>query len=383
VTAPLLLTPAEAIARAVAAAGSDDFGPPGIEAGLARTLDAFSRVPLTSAATQEVNARLVRDLANRLAVEAWYAAHPETAQQTIDSPVILVGMPRTGTTATVAMLALDDRLRFLRGWEAGAPVPPPIAGEEESDPRLIAAREAAKTYAMAHLHLFDPDGPEEDLALLAGLDMHAFHGAYPMPDDYLAWWKTADFRSCYAYIARVLKLLQSRRGPNRWLLKSPPHLFRIDRLAELYPDARFVMTHRDPRKLIASVASLHVHLFEERCRPGSIDKAKVGRTVLAFWREGIRRGLAARAAIGEDRFIDVDNGDVVSRPVAVFERIYDHIGLPLTPALVRRLEDYNANNAPGRFGAHRYTLEEYGLDEAEVRSAFAEYIDRFGLDRAA
>jgi hypothetical protein len=374
-----LLTPAEAIERAVAAAGASDFGPPGVEVGLARTLEAFTRVPLTPKAAQDVNAKIVQDLANRLRIEAWYAAHPEIEEQPIESPVIVAGMPRTGTTATVGMLALDDRFRFLRGWEANSPVPPPVAGEEESDPRLIAAREAAKHYAMSHLHLFDPDGPEEDLAMLAALDMHAYHGAYPMPDDYLAWWQNADFRSCYAYLARVFRLLQSRRPPHRWLLKSPPHLFRLDRLAETYPDARFVMTHRDPRKLIASVASLHFHLYEERCLPGSIDKAKVGRTVLTFWQDGVRRGLAARAAIGEERFIDVHNSDVVSKPIAVFERIYDPIGLDLTPALAGRLEDYNANNAPGKFGEHSYTLEEYGLNDAEVRSAFADYMDRFGF----
>jgi hypothetical protein len=280
------------------------------------------------------------------------------------------------------MLALDDRFRFLRGWEANAPVPPPVAGEEESDPRLIAAHAAAEHYKLSHLHLFDPNGPEEDLAFLAGLDMHGYHGAYPMPDDYIAWWTSADFRSAYAYLDRVFKLLQSRRGPNRWLLKSPPHLLRLDRLAELYPDARFVMTHRDPRKLIASVASLHFHLFEERCRPGTVDKHRVGRHVLDFWQEGVRRGLEARARIGEDRFIDVANSDVVSRPIETFERIYDHIGLPLTPKLVAGLENYNESNAPGAFGAHSYTLAEYGLSEVMVRSAFAEYLDRFGLPSA-
>jgi hypothetical protein len=378
-TASKLLTPDEAVARAIVSAGSQDFGPPGIHAGLERTLDAFSRVPLTPEAAQDVNARIVQDLANRLRIEAWYADHPEIEQQAIESPVIVVGMPRTGTTATVGMLALDDRFRFLRGWEANAPVPPPVAGEEERDRRLIAAREAARHYAMSHLHLFDPDGPEEDLAFLAGLDMHGYHGAYPMPDDYLAWWTRADFRSTYAYLERVFKLLQSQRPPNRWLLKSPPHLFRLDLLAERYPDARFVMTHRDPRKLIASVASLHFALFEQRCLPGSVDKPKVGRTVLAFWKQGVERGMAARARVGEHRFIDVRNSDVVDRPIAVFERIYDHIGLALTPELIRRLGDYNAANAPGKFGKHSYTLAEYGLTEAEVGRAFADYIDRFRL----
>jgi hypothetical protein len=120
-------------------------------------------------------------------------------------------------------------------------------------------------------------------------------------------------------------------------------------------------------------------LHEERCLPGSIDKAAVGRNLLRFWAEGMRRGLAARAAIGEHRFVDVRNDDVVQRPLEVFERIYAHLKMPLTTNLSRRLVEYNSTNAPGSFGTHHYTLEEYGLSAAAVRSAFRDYTERFAL----
>ncbi len=376
---PELLTVQDVISNAIADAGSDDFGPEGFREGLERTVDAFSRIPLTQDALAQVNRKLVHDMANRLRIEQWYQDHPEIEGQAVESPVFVVGLPRTGTTATVAMLALDERFRFLRGWEAEAPVPPPVSGQEDNDPRVIAARAAAEDYGMAHMHLFDPDGSQEDLATLSGLDMHSYHGAYPMPDDYIDWWMNADFSSTYAYLDRVFKLLHSQRPPRRWLLKSPPHLFRLDLIARQFPDVKFVMTHRDPCKLIGSVASLHSSLFEERCTPGSIDRQTVGRNVLAFWEEGIRRGLAAREAIGEDRFIDVLNDDVVKRPLETFEKVYAHIGLPLTAELKARLEEYNRSNAPGKFGTHRYTLDEYGLTEQEVRTAFRDYIDRFTL----
>lgn len=377
-----ILSPDEAISRAIAAAASDDFGPDGYREGLERSLDAFSRIPLTEDAARYVNDKVVQDLANRLRIEKWYQDHPEVEEEQIEAPVFVVGMPRTGTTATVAMLALDERFRFLRGWEANDPVPPPVLEDEANDPRAIASREFAKQYDMSHLHLFDPDGPEEDLAFLAGLDMHAYHGAYPMPEDYIAWWLEADFRSTYAYLARVFRLLQSRRPPNLWLLKSPPHLFRLDRIAERFPDARFVMTHRDPCKIIASVASLHFTLYEQRCLPGSLDKHRIGKQLLDFWAEGMRRGLVARSKIGEDRFIDVSNDDVVSSPDAVFERIYEHLAMDLTAELRGRLKEYNRRNAPGKFGSHEYTLEEYGLTREEVVAAFSEYIDRFQPGRS-
>ena len=217
-----ILTADEAKARAIALAGSDDFGPAGFEVGLERTLDAFARLPLTERAAAAAMDKTVADLANRLRIEQWYRDHPEIEDQEIEGPVLVCGLPRTGTTATVGMMATDPRYRFLRGWEAMSPVPPPEAGKEEDDPRAVSARKVAQEYASQQSqHIMDPDGPEEDLVMLAPLNMHAYNGAYPMPDDYIAWWSDADFASTYAYHRRVLKLLQSRRPPHLWLLKAP------------------------------------------------------------------------------------------------------------------------------------------------------------------
>ena len=372
-------SPEQVIAKAIAIAGTEDFGPEGWREGLARSLDAFARIALKAEVYTASVDKLVHDLATRLRIEQWYKDHPEVADQPIEGPVFVIGLPRTGTTATVGMMALDARFRFMRPWEGSAPLPPPVTGEEDTDPRLIAARAAVAAYDKPHVHLFDPDGPEEDLAILAGLDMHSYHGAYPMPDDYIDWWLNADFTSFYAYHRRVLQLLQSRRPPHLWLLKSPPHLFRLKEIVHEYPDARFVMTHRDPVKIIASVSSLHAMLHEERCLPGSIDLLKIGPHHLRLWAEAMRRGLAARAEIGEQRFIDVRNDDVVKRPLETFERIYDFLGMSATPALQQKLQDYNCRNAPGSFGKHAYTPEEYGLTGRAIRSAFAAYIDRFSL----
>jgi len=373
------LTAENAIQQAIELAGSCDFGPPGFEEGLERVLQAFGRLRLTAATRDAVENKIVSDLAMRLRIEACYAAHPEIDDQPIEGMVLVCGLPRTGTTATVAMLALDDRFRFLRSWEGGNLLPPPILEEEHSDPRRIAAHDAAKSYAMRSMHLHDPDGPEEDLAFLAGLTMHSYHGALPMPDDYLCWWIDKDFSDHYAYLERVLKLLHSRRPPRRWLLKSPPHLFKLDAFASRFPNTKFVMTHRDPAKAIASAASLQCSMQAERCEPGAIDKAERGRGLLRFWREGMDRGLAARAAIGEDRFIDVSNEEVVKRPVQTFERIYGHLGMKLGPDLRAKLETYSRQNAPGAFGEHKYLPEEYGLTRESVRATFKDYVDRFGL----
>lgn len=375
-----VLAPGEAIARAIDAAGYDDFGPDGLREGLERTLDAFARLPLTAEAGVAAMGKIVHDLTNRLRIEQCFADHPEIGDEQIDGPVLVCGLPRTGTTATVGMLATDPCFRFLRGWEANSPVPPPVAGEEDNDPRVLAAREmAAKMASHQSRHIMDPDGPEEDLAMLAPLNMRGYHGAYPMPDDYIAWWSDADFASTYAYNRRVMQLLQSRRGPKLWLIKAPIHLFKLEAFAAEFPGAKFVWTHRDPAKVIPSVSSLQYGLNAERCEPGALDKLDYGRKFISFWTDGMAQALSARAKIGEERFIDVWNNDVVAQPVETFEKLYDQLGFTFTDAIRAGLEDYSRRNAPGAFGEHRYTAEEYGTSRKEIRSAFAEYVERFEL----
>lgn len=373
------LTAAEAQARAVALAGSDDFGPPGFEPGLERALGAFARLPLRPDVLTEAMDRIVQDLANRLRIEQWYKDHPAIDGQRIEGPLLVCGLPRTGTTATVGMLALDPRFRFPRMWEMAQPVPPPRLADEADDPRAVDYRQAILAHSHASQHIADPDGPEEDMVGLAPLNMHAYHGAFPMPDDFIAWWMGADFASTYAYHRRVLKLLQSERPPHLWLLKGPVHLFHLEAFAAEYPEARFVWTHRDPASVIPSVASLQHTLHSRRCVDGALDKLAAGPKALAFWAEGMRRALAARERIGEHRFVDVWNRDVVARPVETFAGLYDRLGFTFTPDLRARVEDYSRRNAQGAHGEHRYTAEEYGLAKEAIRAAFRDYVERFDV----
>jgi hypothetical protein len=372
------MTPDEAIARAIEATGPDDFGPSSWREGLERTLDGFARARLTEDARQAAYAKVVQDLSNRLRIEQWYKDHPEVEEEKVAGPVLVCGLPRTGTTATLGMMATDPRYRFLRAWEGSDPVPPPVAGEEDDDPRVLAARQMAMQIDQSR-HIFDPDGPQEDLSLLAPLNMHAYNGAYPMPRDYLDWWMTAEFASTYAYNHRVYKLLQSRGGPKLWLLKAPVHLFQLEAFLAEWPNARFVWTHRDPASVIPSVSSLQYGLNAERSVAGALDKLTYGPAFTAFWREGMNRALAARDRMGEHRFIDVWNDDVVADPIRAFAAIYDRLGFEFTPVMRQGLEDYNRRNARGAHGEHRYTAREYGTSREEIRDAFRDYVERFDL----
>lgn len=374
-----MLTPGEARQRAIEAAGLDDFGGDDFEEGLARALDAFAGLPLNAAGRAGAEAAIVGSLAGRLRIEDYWKRHPELADMPVEGPILVTGLPRTGTTATVAMMALDRRFRFLRAWEAVQPLPPPVLAGEAADPRAVAAREAAAKHANQAMHLSDPDGPEEDLVFLAGLTMRAYHGAFPMPDSFVDWWIGADFTATYRWHRKVLQILHSRRPPRLWLLKAPPHLFRLDEFVAEYPDARIVMTHRDPASVIASDSSLRYHLNCERCDMTGFDKRSYGPRLLRFWQEGMDRALAARARIGEDRFVDLRNADVVADPVGSFEQVYAGLGMAVTPELRAAIADYGRRNAQGAHGEHRYTAEEYGLTRESIREAFRDYVERFGL----
>lgn len=375
-----MISPQSIIDAAIARARSCDFGADGWQQGLERTLDAFARLPLRPGVLDSLHEQLIATLATRLRIEQWYRDHPEIEAQKIAGPLMVCGLPRTGTTATVGMLALDhERFRFLRAWEAMSPVPPPLAADGAEDPRAVAARAASQSRPNPEQHIHDTDGPEEDQAMLAPLVMQAYNGALPMPDDYLDWWRNADFAPYFAYQGRVLRLLQSELGPNLWLLKSPVHLFRLHEFAREYPEAKFIWTHRDPAKVIPSVSSLQHTLWAARCGPGFRSKAETGPHFLAFWAEGMRRALAFRDEVGEARFVDVWNDDVVADAVGTFAGMYDKLGYELTEELQSRIESYNRRNARGAHGEHRYSAEEYGLTREGIREVFAGYIERFAL----
>lgn len=366
------------IARAREATGSSFACDAALRAGIEQALVGFADAPITPEARAAAYETLVSDLTWRMRIEQYLADHPEIDELEIEGPLLVTGLPRSGTTATLAMLALDPRFRFTREWELRAPLPPPVLDEEDSDPRAVAARERGSNLAQS-LHLYDPDGPEEDLISIAGFAMRQLHARYPMPQAYIDWYIADDFRSLYAFHERVLKLLQSRRPPNRWLLKAPPHLLRFEAFAERYPASTIVMTHRDPAKTVASVASMYDQIFAMVCPPGAVDKAWIGQRALDFWSRGMEIALRERDRLGEDRFADVHNRDLVADPIGTMDRLYDRLGLSIDADLRASFEDYHRRNAQGAHGAHSYTAEDFGLSDELIRRNFREYCERFGV----
>lgn len=373
---------ADLLEEAKSAAGLTDFGDPFFHVGLTQLLDSLSRdARLPEAGQQAALALIRRRLANRLAIEDWYKAHPDTDLAEIAGPVVVTGLPRTGSTALGNMLSMDPQFRGLRGWEQEEPVPPPILGEENMDPRRM--REEARIdrlyredAGMVARHIHEVDASVEDTEVL-GLQFAAQQMTLPVWS-YFDWWRDADMRPVFAYHRRVVKLLQSRRPPNLWLFKAPHHKFHLDALMTAYPDAKFIMTHRDPARVVPSYASLVTTVWPH----GTVerhDPHDVGAALSRHLRIGQERAIAARARIGEDRFIDVHHHDLNRDPLGTLQRIYDFLGLDLSQSMRDSVTAWLATHRNGAHGEHRYTPEQYGLTADGLRADYDFYIKRFGV----
>jgi sulfotransferase family protein len=363
---------------AVRERGLDDFGPGDFRDGLVRLLDSLERDgDLDPAADARVLDDFRRRLVNRLEVEAWYGDHPEIDDLPVSGPVDINGLPRTGTTALANMMSLDPQFRCLRGWEQHRPCPPPTVAGEADDPRRQAAEEAQDQLPpeAKALHLYDLDATMEDTELLG----MAFHGqGYTLPVyGYHAWWRHTDLEPTYSYHRRVVKLLQSQRPPNLWLFKAPHHMFHLEAVVAAYPDVRFVMTHRDPAKVVPSYVSTVNMFFPPP--DGERDMRRLGREVSEHLRDGMVNTIAARDRLGEDRFIDVHHRDLVADPHETLGRVYEFLGLPLEKDFLRSVDAWQQRNKPGAHGLHRYTAEEFGLDPDQIRSQYEFYLDRFNV----
>jgi hypothetical protein len=371
----------EVIAEARSRSGLTDLGSDSFHEGLVALLDGAEQ----AGSFNELGIAVLRDqavgfLAVRLSVEDWYRRHPEIDDQVIPPPLFGLGLPRTGSTALSFLLAEDLRARPLLTWESFSPTPPPDPATCATDPRIAeAALQISLIDEMApkfkSMLPNSPTGPTECLQIMALDFRSAMFGALGDNRHYEAWLADCDMVSAYQYHERVLKLLQWKFPTRPWQLKSPAHMDSIDALLAVYPDARFVMTHRDIAQVIPSLVSLF-DATSELLRTGPL-AADFADNQAAYWERALRRTMTYRDAGNDARFFDVGFTEMRPDPIPAVDRLYQWLGLELTDELVARMRTWWETNPADKQGVHEYHPELYGIDLDDLRAQFAFYNDRF------
>ena len=367
------------LVAARARTGLDDFGCESFREGLERLVRSLcEEARLNDVGEMMLHELIVKHLSQRLQIEDWYRRHPEIDDEPIVEPLIGLGLPRTGSTALSFLLAEDPNARSLRRWEAANPCPPPstVAGP---DPRIAQAEAEAEMQAqlaprLAALVPSTPTGPHECQDLMA-LDFRSHYFiAFAYVPSYSAWLRDADLTSTYAYERRVLKLLQWRSPRRRWRLKCPSHLLWLDALDRAFPDARFVMTHRDPAEVLVSVADLFVEVG--RLCSDEIDLLYVGALNVDHWTVAMRRILAFRDAGHDPRFYDIDFRAMQRDPIGEVRGLYEWLDEPFTEEFEAGMRRWWQKHAATREENVHPDPSTFGLDVEKLREAFADYNDR-------
>ncbi len=350
--------------------GLDDFGDDSFREGLETLLGSLrDEARLNARGEAFIYPRIIGYLVQRLQVEDWYRRHPEIDDVPIESPLIGLGLPRTGSTVLSMLLAQDPDIRYLRRWESSQPCPPPST-VHGPDPR-IPADKGNMVGSRAHVPT-DTHGPMECLDLIT-LDFksHIFQAFAQIPS-YSAWLvDKADLSPTYAYERRVLKLLQWGEPTRPWRLKSPSHVLFLDHLDNVFPDARFVMTHRDPTDVILSVADLYADIiggFTDQ-----IDRHYIGRLNVEHWSMGMERTLKFREGAADERFYDIDFRGMQADPINEVRGLYAWLGEPITAEFESRMRDWWTGAAKVREPSTHADPTEFGLDLGLIRPMFAQY----------
>jgi hypothetical protein len=335
--------------------------------------------------------QLVDLLSWRLQIEHWYRLHPEIDEQEIVAPLIGLGLPRTGSTALSCLLAEDPAARSIRAWEARFPCPPPETATELTDPRIERAQQAMqqRNEMFPRMKTMVPSSatsPTECQTFMAyDFKSQLFLPFAQVPSYAERFIHEADLVPTYRYVKRVLKLLQWRCPPTRWRLKSPTHTLFIDALVEVFPDARFWMTHRDIAAVIPSVADLYFELT--KAFSDQVDKTFLGRLNVDMWELGLRRLIAfrdggnrnAREGGENHRFFDIQFAPFQRDPFPILEQLYRFIGEELSAEAQTRMQSWRQNTPRDKHGAHSYDASDFGIDPSRLRQQFRFYSDRFNV----
>lgn len=366
--------------------GLDDFGDDGWREPFGVLLDAIeNEARLNLVGRVLTRSEIVRVLQNRLRMVDIRKRHPEIDDEPIQRPIVITGTGRSGTSILHELMAQDPRNRPPLAWEVMYSVPPPTTETYATDPRIEQAdreltlwHEITPEYKAMH----ENGGalPFECLFLMIHeFATPHFSGVLDVPS-YARWLVTHDLAPAFRFHRRQLQLLQWRCPGSPWLLKAPSHLTMLPTLFSVYPDARVVLTHRDPMKTVGSIVSLVATL--RRMRSDHVDVEPL----VHQYTEGIALGLEAVMAqrrddtIPDDQIVDLRFKELMADPGGSLREVYARLGLDLTPDAEARMTRYVRDKPRGKHGSHRYSLEDYGIEKSWVHERYRTYMEEYGVE---
>ena len=377
------MTGEDVIAAASAQTGLADIGDPAILEGLRRLLDAYaSEARFTERGAQMAHGDVMNSLAVRMQVEDWLGKHPELLDRPIEKPLFVFGLPRTGTTLMINLLAADPATRSFLRWEIYEPMPPAKPEELHAGPRYEAQQaknEMALQYMphIAAIHYEEADSPTECQFLMTPSFCAQVYEAQADIPSWRSWFlNEADYMPAFRFHKRMLQALQTHAG-GRWTLKNPWHPLFLNELTTVYPDASLVMTHRDPAEVVGSCCSLIKYV--RAIYSDDVDLKGIGESFMNTFGVMIARAQAFKAERGAQSIYDVQYADTVREPMGEVRKIYRHFDMDFTPAIESAMQGYLDANPKGKHGSHSNDLAEYGLSVEGVRERFRDYIESYDI----
>jgi hypothetical protein len=383
---PLVLT--TLLLEATAATGLSDlggsrWGEPAFRAKMELLCNGLDGDPaLTPLGRTRAHSRLHVMLCSRLRFVAWRKIHAEAAP--IVAPLVGTGLPRAGTTFLHNLLSQDPDNLVATAAQAAIPIPPPatIGAEDEAARTELYQRvldlQGFSEPDILRIHPYSAAMPEECCFLQEAAPGHLYRAYFDAPAFEAA--AVEGVAEAYRWQAAIMQTLQAGRGQSRWLLKHPGHLVFWEVMVDSYPDARIFMSHRDPAKVLPSVASL-MTANRRRFYARGPDPKALGASLLASWRTVLDRVHAWRSANPSMPVVDVHYVDLISDPVGRAEHLYAAFGLPLSGGVKDRMRRFVQDDRHGKGPQRQYGLSDFGLTEADIERAFGGYIDRYGIAR--
>ena len=375
--------------RAAEETGLSDFGDPWFEQPFSVLLDSIrDEARLNRAGEFAAGLQFNKVLGDRLRAQDWFRRYPEILQRSIRRPVVIVGPMRSGTTRLHRLLASDRRFSHMRSFETISPVPRPgfeqVLEGRKRDFRPVLAKRIMRVARLANprtlsIHPTGPMEPEEELGLLVSSMYGMKHEAQWRVPSYGRWCERIDATPAYRQMADLLRLVgwsQQVSEIHPWVLKTPQHMFDLPALLNVFPDARIIFTHRDPKKFVGSAASLawnQTSIYSDEVTPHEVGEEWMRKSVLQ-----VERMMAARSLVPAERRIDVGYDAMERDWRGTMARIYRFLDLDIAPA-IPAMERYLDRTRTLKRKPHTYSLAQFGLKEEAVRERFAAYVERFDI----